>query len=724
MAAAGSTGAPRAPAIVERFIKQLNIAYKAVGLYPESSGIPRETAGAAVAILKTLLEREPSVLFVVMRDGLLYEGAAVFPDSAAFASFARDLYARNLSEVRFHAGCGDLDVVRFLTVLGTPPETVLAAGGFAAELWELDVTTITVTDTTARIVDEGAGGQESAGETESDEAWPPVPERVEQIITEALAGRTAERRLLVRVVGDGDVLAGHLRSPKGAGGRPPTIAAIAARLTALARGVWFEVGEEREALLRELAEAVLGLDPETRQALIGERLLSEARHDDMIAAILRQMSVEELMDSVLYETSETDEARAGVSRALRYLTLIDLASSRDVMLQKAADSMRTRGLTEPFVESVIAGAVPDRLAVHESTRSSSAESVESVLKLIDLTPERGDAHVYDESVAPLREEAARGLTDGDVVAALVSIVTLEARPEHSERLAVLVGDRIAYLLDQQEFEVAADAAVALRAAEQNEGLPLGHRNRMRELLRLLSKPESMRKVTTAMRVFRHDSPEHAACRRLLGVLGSYAVSSLLEVLAEEQDMAARKALVDLLRGIAERSIPDLGARVEDRRWYFVRNVVAVLGSTRNPDVLQYFGRTLRHPDERVRRETIRAVSGIRDALATEMLVAALADDNAQNVQLAARYLGAIGGRGVVPALEQVARGEGRGNRENGPRIEAMEALGRVGTVSSEAVLADIMRQRGLVAGRTREIRAGAESALAALRARADGRPGG
>jgi hypothetical protein len=100
-----------------------------------------------------------------------------------------------------------------------------------------------------------------------------------------------------------------------------------------------------------------------------------------------------------------------------------------------------------------------------------------------------------------------------------------------------------------------------------------------------------------------------------------------------------------------------------------------------------------------------------------MLVAALADEDAANVQIAARYLGLLKMRGSLPSLEQVARGEGRGNRENGPRIEAIESLGRIGSQTSARTLEDLARRRYLVAGRTRDIRTAAAAALAVLRAK-------
>ena len=153
------------------------------------------------------------------------------------------------------------------------------------------------------------------------------------------------------------------------------------------------------------------------------------------------------------------------------------------------------------------------------------------------------------------------------------------------------------------------------------------------------------------------------------------------------------ASTPIAASLARDYVGELGHRVADKRWYFVRNVVAILGGTHSPEALPYLERTLRHGDHRVRRETIRAAAGIRDARSDEMLVAALGDDDAGNVQLAARYLGMLRIAKAAPTLEQVARAEGRGNRENGPRIEAMEALGRIGAPSSRPVLEELARQR-------------------------------
>ncbi|MDP2234519.1 MAG: HEAT repeat domain-containing protein, partial [Actinomycetota bacterium] len=233
----------------------------------------------------------------------------------------------------------------------------------------------------------------------------------------------------------------------------------------------------------------------------------------------------------------------------------------------------------------------------------------------------------------------------------------------------------------------------------------------------LAGADEMRSVHKAMRLYRKGSPEHSACLRLLGVLGTLAIDPLLEVLADEPDMSVRKSLVELISTIADTHIEEVGNRVTDSRWYVVRNVVSILGATRRAEALPFLGRTVRHSDARVRRETIRALAGVSDALVAPMLISALDDADGQNVQLAARYLGRLRAPGAISALERVALGEGKGNRDQGPRIEAIEALGSIGSAEAIPTLTSLTaRKRRLGSGRNRGLAPAAESALAAIAA--------
>ncbi|MBE0417530.1 MAG: HEAT repeat domain-containing protein, partial [Coriobacteriia bacterium] len=245
-------------------------------------------------------------------------------------------------------------------------------------------------------------------------------------------------------------------------------------------------------------------------------------------------------------------------------------------------------------------------------------------------------------------------------------------PAFDESMSALEGG-LGLLLERGEFEVAAEAADALLRAAQT-ATPQ-ESERMTGAVRRLADVREMRALYRAMHVYDRDTLEYQACRRLLATLGGLAIEPLLEMLADEPDMSIRKSMVDLISSVADHNIEEVGDRIIDARWYFVRNVVSILGSARRSEVLPYLDRTSRHADARVRRETIRALAGVPDPRAPELLAAALNDTDAGNVQLAARYLGSLRYAAAVPALLAVARGEGTGNREHGPRAEAIEALG-------------------------------------------------
>jgi HEAT repeat protein len=341
-----------------------------------------------------------------------------------------------------------------------------------------------------------------------------------------------------------------------------------------------------------------------------------------------------------------------------------------------------------------------------------------VLQLIDEAPVSQAELDSDPDVLRLRAEALAGISDRDVVATLVLLVGLDTRDAQFASTMSSLEDLLDILVAKGQIEVAAEAALSLLDAAKNPKLDADQKRRLEDAVRRFARPDDIRAIVKAMRQSKPGEPEHDAARRLLDSLGAVAYPPLLEQLAEEPDRMERKSLIDLLSRDAVKYIPELGEQVSDPRWFFVRNVIGILASTKSSAILPYLERTLRQPDARVRRETVRALSSVGDRRALEMLVQALTDDDAQNVQLAARYLGLRGTASAIPALEQVAKGEGRGNRENGPKIEAIEALGKLGAVQALPTLQALATKRSLIgSSRVREIKTAAAAAIAVISAK-------
>jgi HEAT repeat protein len=695
----GTQKAARVPTAIEDFLKQLLVCFRTVTLYPHSSDIPRHSGDVAADQLRALLALRAELRFVVAKDQLLYDDVPAFPGQEAVSALALEFYNRGVAEMRFHAGVSGLDIVSFFGLLKLPPTEIATTGGFETCMWERRIDTITIVEAHLHV-------REHIIDREGEAAID--PEEIERLLRGRATGSPVERRVLVRAVSNPAALSSYLEDQLARTG-----AVDAEDIRELAHVAAEQPTEERPALFRAVADALNSLDPRVRHELLVREILPEARTDEALATIVRQVDVDELCRALVEEVEEGRMSREGMARAIRNLSSISAADRADV-IDAAGAAMRGAGFSGEQVGEVMEMVSPSRLSIRGSSqKADSTQPVDSIFQLMDLAVSDAWSAESDPALAELEHEARQGVTDGDILGTLVMCVTLAADADRWASIMTLLEDSLELLVARGEFEIASDAAEALGAAAVADPFTVVQQSRLKAAIGLLAKPQDVRALTRALEVFEPDSPTRLAALRLLDLLGDRAIGPMLDLLADEPDRSARKALVDLLGELSAGRPNLVAARITDPRWYVVRNVVSILGATKSPAAAGYLVNTLKHPDARVRRETIRALSTINDRTAVNLLVAALCDDDSQNVQIAARYLGHLRVRGAVTSLLQVARGEGRGNRETAPRVESVEALGRIGSPDAVEALIELAGRRGRTTlSKSREVAVAAEAALA------------
>ncbi|MBW6468244.1 MAG: HEAT repeat domain-containing protein [Coriobacteriia bacterium] len=693
------------PSAAERFLRQLVTTYRAVLLYPDSSAIPRENAVRTVEELSGDGPAHHDLRISVDKDGLRVDGARALAGHSGAATLARELYYRSVAEVRFRADVTPEALLGFLGVLRHSPEEVEASGGFESVLWDTGVDSVTVSGTSTVVMDAppaSPGGREVA--------WPPDNDRIEELLLTGRDPHSEGHRVLVRVLLDAEVLADFVDSVFRRAAGSPAQLEPGDVLADIARIVANLEEEERREALRSIADVTRELPAGRLRARSAERILAAARTDRAVAAYVRQIGIDDMCCMLTEGLEEDDVSVEGLARAIRNLTQISL-TARDEVGHAAGAALRKAGISEPTVSAVLGAAAPSSIVIAEGGDGPADAILDSVLRLVELASAApGD----DAAALALRDEAHRGFRDGDVTGALVTLTVLSLGTSGFEESISSLEAGLGVLLERGEFEVAAVAAETLLDVARTASVE--ERLRLTDAVRRLADVREMRALHRAMHVYERDTPEHRACERLLGTLGGIAIDPLLEMLADEPDMTLRKSLVDLISSVARDHIAEVGDRITDARWYFVRNVVSILGSTHHADALPYLDRTVRHADARVRRESIRALAGIADPRSPGLLGLALDDADAGNVQLAARYLGKLKHAESVPALLAVARGEGSGNREYAARAEAIEALGMIGSPEALPGLQSITGRRLLAGQRSRELAAVAAAAIAAIEA--------
>jgi HEAT repeat protein len=204
----------------------------------------------------------------------------------------------------------------------------------------------------------------------------------------------------------------------------------------------------------------------------------------------------------------------------------------------------------------------------------------------------------------------------------------------------------------------------------------------------------------------------AALAPFVQALPMEAVRALCEVLGELETRRARRLLVDALIVKANGDIAHFLPFLKDTRWYLVRNVAHILGATRNERAVEPLKNLLNHPDSRVRKEALTALSRVGKGKALLVLEQALYDDDPRIRVGAARNL-ALVGRRAFPALLTVIEEKDFEGRDLSEKRAFYEALGLTGGKDVLPLMEETLSRRALLFRKTQtdEMRACACEAL-------------
>ncbi len=294
---------------------------------------------------------------------------------------------------------------------------------------------------------------------------------------------------------------------------------------------------------------------------------------------------------------------------------------------------------------------------------------------------------------------------GRIAEILFARLAEENDPEIASRLA----SGLAFLVDLMLRTREAGRALALMVRGDALNDP-----RLNEALERVGNDRTFERLTDLFLTGEDRAPVDAA--ELLRRCGSRAAAYLIERLAQEESRPQRARLVALLKERGGGSPEPFLARLDDPRWFLVRNVVAILGDIGDQAIAARLGRVAAHPEPRVRQEVISTWRRLGTPEAADRIIAALEDSDRGVQRSAVEALALLGGSRAVQALERIAsREEPYAAASAEVRLEAVLSLGRLGGAKVFDILHGILTRRNLLGpSEPVELRAAAARALGAL----------
>ncbi len=289
----------------------------------------------------------------------------------------------------------------------------------------------------------------------------------------------------------------------------------------------------------------------------------------------------------------------------------------------------------------------------------------------------------------------------DALEVFRGLLHVEERDQRFGRLLRIWTGKVGAAVRRREFR---RAELWLRAVTDTPTYPEARSREIGAAMQQLASSEIMELVVAAATASKDNTP----AVRLLESLGPRAVGVLIDLLAEEEGAARRRTLIDVLARVATRDPAPVVQRLDDPRWYVVRNLVLVLGKTGNSAAAGPIADLLNHEDHRVRVEALRATTALSKDLPVDAITAGLSDPH-ETVRHAA--IGILAGREEEPARAALAATLSGGRVDVGDRLRIIRALADNPGETGRRALERVAAARFVFTSAGRQVREAAREAL-------------
>lgn len=177
-------------------------------------------------------------------------------------------------------------------------------------------------------------------------------------------------------------------------------------------------------------------------------------------------------------------------------------------------------------------------------------------------------------------------------------------------------------------------------------------------------------------------------------LNENAVEPISDLLGKLNQMKMRRVLVEGLIHLGKKDVRPLLRKLDDSRWFVVRNIIHVLGRIGDERALDKFRKLAGHKEVKIRKEIITAVDGMKNPRALELLRGFIGDLEPSIRILAIRSLAKEGNQEALPVLEDLIEDPDFGFRDLYEKREIFDALGRIGGETVLPKMRTLVRKGG------------------------------
>jgi HEAT repeat protein len=184
-----------------------------------------------------------------------------------------------------------------------------------------------------------------------------------------------------------------------------------------------------------------------------------------------------------------------------------------------------------------------------------------------------------------------------------------------------------------------------------------------------------------------------AGREFFDLLPKSAIEPLCNILGKLESPKARNFIVEIIGRKAKGNLKILVPYLSDKRWMVVCYVLTIIGNSGDRDAVKYLSQTVSHPDERVRRTLLKALSRYGGRETKAPLIKMLNDESPYIRSQAAIHMAKSFKNDALRPILSIIQSESFMDREFSEKASFFRAIGDIRSPESLPVLQKILEKR-------------------------------
>jgi len=574
-------------------IIELNISRRYSKSYPAGHPVINASLNKVVALYARLMDAHDEIVVAAAKNTLLVGNLFLDKSNRVFSDFAGVLFDHGIGALVLRRGLTVEELWSFNLILGLKREEVSAQGGIE-RIWEqshinaigIRAIRYDLFRTTEDNVVAGAQKSEQSGEG----LW----ERFARGLTGGtLGGGTND------VAGiDPKQLAKafNRRYRESGGGEEEEHIDVFADLI-VQEGSNRGDGAGRRVPGSRIATFVENLDPELRRRLLSKVFKSgEESTGPVLEEVMGHMS-DQVIEGIL---EDIDSDRVHVSPAimalLQHLSLGSTEGARDsISFGQQANADFQEKLRMIFSE--------------HATEEQGAEDDRPTEK--PRPPSPAEPKPPGQELDFLLETMQPGSLESRVGEIILYLATSGGDPAKSESLAQNLGDMCGYLLQTGDYH----QLLGIIEQAASPALPAAFRDLLKQRFGRRDFLEEILNGLTTWGKSRFDD-----IRLLIETIGLPFIEPLLDILATEESMSLRRFIMDRLLEFGPAVKEPVLARLEGQPWYYLRNLLIILRSLNDPEIIPHIRPLVANKNAKVHQDALRTLLSYNDPIAERQIL--------------------------------------------------------------------------------------------------------